>query len=232
MPQIRLHARRAAQLVVGVLLLGSGIGFTVRAQLGVSSWDVLGVGLARATGLEFGLVTILIGVVILLLWIPLRQKPGVGTLVNVLLVGTAAHIVLSIIPPVDHLALRIVMFSSGLLLAALGTGMYIGTHYGTGPRDGLMTGLHALTGLPIWIVRTLIELTVLGLGWFLGGNVGIGTIAFALCIGPLTQVTMKLFDLSDVISRASAVTDGAGQTDALEREADLEGTTVGRARGR
>lgn len=186
---------------MGVVVLGCGIGLTVHAKIGVSSWDVLGVGLAKLTGLDFGLVTILTGVAILLLWIPLKQKPGIGTLANVILVGTGAHLVLSLMPPVESLAWRIVLFTCGLLLAALGTGMYIGTRLGTGPRDGLMTGLNELTGLPIWLVRTMIEVTVLGAGWLLGGNVGIGTVVFALAIGPLTQPAMAFFDLRDRIAR-------------------------------
>ena len=129
----------------------------------------------------------------LLLWIPIRQKPGFGTVMNALLVGPAADVGLWLIPPGLDLWVRILLLPAGILVLAIATGLYIGAHFGPGPRDGLMTGLHRVTGWRIWIVRTGIELVVLAIGWVLGGNVGIGTVAFALLIGPLCGYTIPLF---------------------------------------
>ncbi|MBC7519140.1 MAG: hypothetical protein H7248_09755 [Microbacteriaceae bacterium] len=185
-----LFVRRIAQLLSGLVLYGLGISMMIRGAVGVSPWDVLGQGVARQTGLDFGLVTVLVGAAVLLLWIPIRQKPGIGTLLNVLLVGPSATIGLGFIEAPPELWERILMFAGGLLVVALATGLYIGARFGPGPRDGLMTGIHRRWGWPIWIVRTAIEVTVLAIGWFLGGNVGLGTLAFALFIGPLVGKTV------------------------------------------
>lgn len=184
---------RTAQLLVGLFLYGIGIAFIVRGEIGAAPWDVLTQGIANHVPLSFGVITILTSIVVLLLWIPLRQKPGIGTLLNALLVGPAADVGLAIIPPGQDLWLRICFFVIGLVMLAAATGLYIGTHFGPGPRDGLMTGLHRVTGWRIWIVRTAIEVTVVLIGWLLGGNVGIGTLAFALLVGPLCQYFMRLF---------------------------------------
>lgn len=184
---------RSAQLLVGLFLYGIGIAFIVRGEIGAAPWDVLTQGIATHVPLSFGVITILTSVVVLLLWIPLRQKPGVGTLLNALLVGPAADVGLFLIPTGQPLWLRIGFFLIGLVVLAAATGLYIGTHFGPGPRDGLMTGLHRRTGWRIWIVRTGLEIAVVTLGWILGGNVGIGTLAFALLIGPLCQYFMRIF---------------------------------------
>ncbi|UYO98673.1 hypothetical protein OED01_08225 [Microbacterium sp. M28] len=184
---------RTAQLLVGLFLYGIGIAFIVRGEIGAAPWDVLTQGIANHVPLSFGVITILTSIVVLLLWIPLRQKPGIGTLLNALLVGPAADVGLAIIPPGQDLWLRICFFVIGLVMLAAATGLYIGTHFGPGPRDGLMTGLHRVTGWRIWIVRTAIEVTVVLIGWLLGGNVGIGTLAFALLVGPLCQYFMRIF---------------------------------------
>lgn len=191
----RLDVRRFLQLLAGLVSFGVGIGLMVRGRIGVPPWDVLGQGLVNVTGLNFGLVTLLIGVVILLLWIPLRERPGIGTVLNVLILGPVAQVILDIVPEELSLSLRIVLFISGLLLVALGTGLYLGASFGPGPRDGLMTGLHRVTRWPIWVVRTMLEVSVLIIGWLLGGNVGVGTAVFALAIGPLAQPAMRWFDL-------------------------------------
>ena len=187
-----IWTRRIAQLLVGLFLYGAGIALMVRAALGVAPWDVLTQGISKQTGLPFGLITNLVGVVVLLLWIPIRQKPGIGTVANVLLIGPSAQLVLWLVPEQTELWVRIPLFIAGLLTVGVATGMYIGARLGPGPRDGLMTGLHAKTGWPIWVVRTAIEVTVLAIGWLLGGNVGIGTLAFALLIGPIANVTIPL----------------------------------------
>ncbi|MBO9577689.1 MAG: hypothetical protein J7480_02825 [Microbacteriaceae bacterium] len=200
----RLTALRLTQLVLGLVAYGVGIALMVQAAVGVSPWDVLAQGLARITGIEFGWMTILIGAVVLLLWIPIRQKPGLGTVLNVLIVGAAAQVFLDLVPAPTELWLRIVSFAGGLAVVALATGAYIGSQYGPGPRDGLMTGLRARTGWPIWIVRTGIEVVVVTIGWLLGGDVGFGTIAFALLIGPMVHVTMPWFSLGERIERDRA----------------------------
>jgi uncharacterized membrane protein YczE len=204
-----LLAPRLVQLVIGLIAYGAGIGLMVRAAVGVSPWDVLAQGVSRVTGLEFGLVTNLIGLTVLALWIPLRQKPGLGTVLNVLVLGTSAQLVLWVLPTTDELLVRIPLFAGGLAMVALATGAYIGAAFGPGPRDGLMTGLHARTGLPIWLVRTALELVVLTIGWVLGGNVGVGTLAFALLIGPMAHTTMRWFDLRPRMRAAQERRDAA-----------------------
>ena len=187
-----LFARRATQLVVGLFLYGFAIALIVRAAIGVSPWDVLTQGIVAQTGLSFGLVTNIVGGLVLLLWIPIRQKPGVGTVLNVLLVGPSAEFGLWLVPEQTDLVVRVALFAGGLAMLAVATGLYIGAGYGPGPRDGLMTGIHRRWGIRIWIVRTSIEVTVLAIGWVLGGNVGIGTLLFALLIGPMVGVTLPL----------------------------------------
>ncbi|MDQ2698427.1 MAG: hypothetical protein M3Y46_06515 [Actinomycetota bacterium] len=183
---------RYAQLLVGLVLYGFGLALMVRAAVGVAPWDVLSQGVANVTGMPFGLATNLIGVVVLLFWIPIRQRPGIGTVLNVLLIGPSAQLGLFLVPELESLWVRVPVFAVGLLLVGVATGLYIGANHGPGPRDGLMTGIHRRTGWPIWAVRTAIEVTVLGIGWLLGGNVGLGTLAFALLIGPLVNLTMPL----------------------------------------
>jgi uncharacterized membrane protein YczE len=188
-----LLVRRLGQLLVGLFLYGIAIALMVRAGIGVSPWDVLAQGVSYKTGIPFGLVTNLVGLLVLAFWIPLRQRPGLGTVLNVLLVGPSAQFGLWIIPQQTVLWAQVLVFAAGLLLLAVATGLYIGPKLGPGPRDGLMTGLHARTGRPIWAVRTAIEVTVLIIGWFLGGDVGVGTLAFALLVGPLCSLTLPFF---------------------------------------
>lgn len=187
-----LMTRRVAQLGVGLFLYGFAIAMMIRAALGISPWDVLSQGIVLHTGLNFAIVTNVVGAIVLLLWIPIRQKPGIGTVVNVLTIGPSIEVGLWVLPEVEDLVPRVLLLAGGLVLLAIATGLYIGARFGPGPRDGLMTGIHKRTGLPIWIVRTAIEVTVLAIGWLLGGNVGIGTLAFALLIGPLVNITLPL----------------------------------------
>ena len=187
--------RRVAQLLAGLFFYGFSSGMMIRAGLGVSPWDVLGQGTSLQTGIPFGFVTNLIGLVVLLLWIPLRQKPGPGTVLNVLLVGPSAEVALAVLATPGNVVDQIVLFAAGLVLLAVATGLYIGARMGPGPRDGLMTGLHARFGWPIWAVRTGIEVSVLAVGWALGGAVGLGTVAFALLIGPMVNRTVPFFHI-------------------------------------
>lgn len=187
-----IMTRRIAQLLIGLFAYGIAISMMVRAAVGVSPWDVLSQGVSLQSGIPFGLVTNLIGIVVLLLWIPIRQKPGIGTVLNVLLIGPSAEVGLWLIPKQTELLPQIALFVGGIALLAVASGLYIGARFGPGPRDGLMTGIHNKWGWKIWIVRTAIELTVLTIGWLLGGNLGLGTLAFALLIGPMVGVTIPL----------------------------------------
>ena len=186
--------RRVAQLLIGLFLYGAGCALTVEAGLGVDPWTVFAEGLSLRTGVGIGWITNIVGFFVLLLWIPLRQKPGVGTVANILLVGTSMQIVLGVVPPISGLVAQFATLLGGILLVAVASGLYIGARFGPGPRDGLMTGLHARLGWPVWACRALVELSVLAVGWLLGGTVGIGTVLFAFLIGPLVHVALPLLD--------------------------------------
>jgi uncharacterized membrane protein YczE len=183
-PTWRELRRRLPRLLVGIPVLGFGIALTLQARLGVSPYDVLHQGIAAKTGLSVGTVVILVGLAILLLWIPLRQRPGLGTVVNTLTVGLVIDLAVHVVPEPDLLAARIPLLAAGIVITGLGMGLYIGAGLGPGPRDGLMTGV-AAKGFPLWAVRTVLELAALLAGWVLGGNVGVGTVLFAFSIGPL-----------------------------------------------
>jgi len=198
--------RRIAQLVIGLFLYGIGLALMIRAAIGVAPWDVLGQGVALQSGIPFGVVTNIIGALVLVLWIPLRQKPGIGTVANVLMIGTSAQLGLAVIPEQSELWVRVLMYAGGLALVAVATGLYIGARFGPGPRDGLMTGIHARSGVRLWVVRTVIEVAVLAIGWLLGGNVGIGTLAFALLIGPMVGVTIPWLMVPAARERGEHVT--------------------------
>lgn len=188
---------RYTQLLTGLFLYGIAIAMMVQAAIGLAPWDVLTQGISIHTGIAFGWVTNLVGIVVLLLWFPIRQKPGIGTVFNVALIGPSAQLGLITIPLPTSVWAQILLFTGGLVLLALATGLYLGARLGPGPRDGLMTGIHRRWGWRIWIVRACIELTVLVIGWLLGGNVGFGTLAFALLIGPLVHIAMPLLVVKD-----------------------------------
>lgn len=185
---------RFLQLIVGLVLFGAGCGVMVQAGIGLDPWTVFAQGLSRQTGIGIGWVTNVLGFLVLLLWIPLRQKPGIGTVANILLVGTSMQATIAIVPTVPGFWGDLLMFLGGMLLVAAASGLYIGADFGPGPRDGLMTGLHARFGWPIWAARLGVEATVLVIGWFLGGTVGLGTVIFALGIGPLVHLALPPFD--------------------------------------
>jgi len=187
--------QRIVHLLVGLALYGAGCAIMVRAGIGLDPWTVFAQGVSLQTGIGIGWVTNIVGFLVLLLWIPLRQKPGVGTLANILLVGTSMQATLAVFPAIDGFALQVLVFLLGMMLGAVASGLYIGADFGPGPRDGLMTGLRARFGWPIWAARLVVEASVLLAGWLLGGSVGLGTILFALGIGPLVHRTLPLFDL-------------------------------------
>jgi uncharacterized membrane protein YczE len=193
MHPVPAHLLRATQLMIGLVLYGAATGLMVRAAIGVSSWSVLTEGLERLLPLSFGTLTVLTSVVLLAAWIPLRQRPGIGTACNVLVIGPAADVVLALVPTSSVLVVKIGLFVAGLLLLALATACYIGARYGTGARDGLMVGLHERLGWPIWLSRVLVEVSVVCVGWLLGGDVGVGTLVAALATGALVQPLMPLF---------------------------------------
>jgi uncharacterized membrane protein YczE len=183
--------RRLVQLYAGLVLYGLSSSLLVLAGLGLDPWDVFHQGLARHTPLAIGTWAILVGALVLLLWIPLRQRPGFGTLSNVVVVGAVMDVVLGLVPAPHALGARVACLIAGVLLNGIATGAYIGAGLGPGPRDGLMTGL-AARGHSIRVVRTAIELTVLVTGWLLGGTVGVGTLLYAVSIGPLAHVFIPL----------------------------------------
>jgi len=200
---LRAAAPRLPKLLIGLVAFGTGIAMMVEAGLGLGPWEVLNQGIARQLGLEIGTVSVLLGIPILALWIPLGERPGIGTVCNVLLIGTSTNLALSLLPTPDPsaLAIRLALMLGGVVVIAIGSGLYLSTDLGPGPRDGIMTGIHHRFGWSIRRSRTLVELTVLVLGWLLGGTVGIGTVVFAFGIGPLVQVVFRVVDPDDHLGR-------------------------------
>lgn len=195
---------RLVQLFAGLALYGFSMALMIEATLGLNPWDVFHQGVAERTGWTFGTVTIVVGALVLLLWIPLRQRPGIGTVSNVIVIGIAVDASLWLVPTPSSLAVRIVFLTVGVVLNGVAGGAYIGANLGPGPRDGLMTGLVARTGRSVGLIRTGLEFAVLAVGWLLGGNVGIGTLAYALAIGPLVQVFLPLLTVpTDELEPAS-----------------------------
>lgn len=180
--------RRLTQLYVGLLLFGVSMALLVRSGLGNIPWDVLHQGLVRQLGGTIGGWSIAVGVVVLLLWIPLRERPGVGTVSNVFLIGASVDGTLALVPAAGPLPLKVGYLGFGIVLNAIATALYVGARLGPGPRDGLMTGLVRRTGGSVLVVKTVIEVTVVLIGWALGGTLGVGTVVFVLTIGPLVQV--------------------------------------------
>jgi uncharacterized membrane protein YczE len=188
--------RRLIQLYVGLALYGASMALIVRSTLGNMPWDVLHQGLAGRMGLSIGVVSILVGAVVLLAWIPLRQRPGLGTVSNVVVIGLAVDATLALVAAPSSLVLRIGLLAAGILLNAVATAAYIGVRLGPGPRDGLMTGLVRRTGWSVRLVRTGIEVAVVAGGWLLGGTLGVATVLYALAIGPLVQLLLPRFTVA------------------------------------
>ncbi|MEU9763582.1 hypothetical protein AB0D98_28510 [Streptomyces sp. NPDC047987] len=203
-------ARRLVQLYAGLALYGASSALLVRAGLGLEPWGVLHQGLSERTGLSIGIVSIVVGAVVLLLWIPIRQRPGLGTVSNVFVVGVAMDGTLELVPALHGVAARVALMVAGVVLNGVATGLYIAARFGPGPRDGLMTGLHRRTGRSVRLVRTLIEVAVVVTGFALGGSLGVGTVVYALAIGPLAQFFLRFFAVGG--ERAGKNAPGNGPT--------------------
>ncbi|WP_345583262.1 hypothetical protein [Streptomyces prasinosporus] len=186
-------ARRLFQLYAGLALYGASSALLVRSGLGLEPWNVLHQGLSERTGLSMGVVLTVVGAAVLLLWIPLRQRPGLGTVSNVLVIGAAMDATLAVVPDAHGPAARVALMAAGVVLNGAATGSYIAARFGPGPRDGLMTGLHLRTGVSVRLVRTAIEIAVVVTGFALGGTVGVGTLLYAVAIGPLAQLFLRVF---------------------------------------
>lgn len=198
--------RRLLQLFIGLVLYGASMALMLRAALGLDPWDVFHQGLATQADLSIGKVVNLVGLAVLLLWIPLKQRPGIGTVANVILIGTAMDLTLSVLPAMEGLALQVAALLFSVVANGIAGALYIGAGLGPGPRDGLMTGLARRTGWSLRLVRTGIELTVLGFGWLLGGTVGVGTLLYAFTIGPLVQIFLPMFTIPDPKSNTQETT--------------------------
>jgi uncharacterized membrane protein YczE len=185
--------RRLPQLLVGLVLYGVSLALMVRGNIGLAPWDVLHSGLIRHVPITLGQAVVVMSFVVLLLWIPLRETPGIGTVANALVVGFSADATLALLEPAHGIAARTALMVGGVLLCGLASALYIGAQLGRGPRDGLMTGLARRTGLSLRLVRTGIEVAVVLIGLALGGVLGLGTVVYALAIGPLTQLMLPWF---------------------------------------
>ncbi|MER6959787.1 MULTISPECIES: hypothetical protein [unclassified Streptomyces] len=204
-------ARRLIQLYVGLVLYGASAALFVQAGLGLEPWGVLHQGLAELTGLTIGVVSIVVGAAVLLLWIPLRQRPGLGTVSNVFVVGLAMDGTLAWVPEARTLAVQVPLLLAGIVLNGVATGLYIAASFGPGPRDGLMTGLHRRTGRSIRLMRTAVEVAVVVTGFALGGTIGVGTLLYAVAIGPLAQLFLRVFAVPAASGGSTVVATGTPQ---------------------
>ena len=197
---LKISFQRWFKLLAGLVCFGIGIAFMKQSQLGLSPWEVLHDGFAKVSGVQIGTVSILIGALVLLLWIPTREKPGIGTVLNILIIGTVTNLTLLITPIASQLPLQVFWLVTGLLGSGLGSALYLGSRLGAGPRDGLMMAFYRRSGWSIRLVRSVIESSVLLVGWLLGGKIGVGTLAFAFGIGPLIQFMFRLTGDRDLAS--------------------------------
>lgn len=187
---------RLIRCVTGLACFGTGIAFFVRSNLGVPPWDVFHQGISKHTGLGLGTVLIIVAFGVLLLWIPLRLRPGLGTILNAIEIGLVENVAQDLIPHTHSLVMRTIFMFAGLAIIAAGSGLYIGAEFGSGPRDGLMLGLNKRFGISVRLARTTVEVVVMLVGIALGGHIGLGTFVFALGIGPMVQITLRLFRMS------------------------------------
>ncbi len=202
----RVSLQRWIMLLAGLTCFGFGVALMVKAGLGLSPWESLHQGISFHTGIPIGTVSILLGAPILLLWLPLGERPGIGTVLNVVLIGLVTNVSLSMLPGFTHFVGQLVEMALGIAVIGLGSALYLGSRLGAGPRDGLMMGLSRKTGRSIRLTRTAIEITVLLIAWLLGGTIGLGTLAFALGIGPAVQLAFKLLRLDAAVRPVARAT--------------------------
>ena len=192
---------RLTRLMIGLFIYGLGIALMVHAGLGIAPWDVFAQGIQVQTGLSFGISSVIVSVIVLIAWIPLKVKPGIGSILNAILIGIFADVWMPWLPKLAEYWQQLLSFLIGMVVVAIATGMYISARLGSGPRDGLMIGTQKLTGWPFWLVRTMYEGTVLTIGWLMGGQVREGTLIFAICIGYLMQLSMRFFGMEPKAKR-------------------------------
>nr|WP_230885682.1 hypothetical protein [Streptomyces spinoverrucosus] len=200
--------RRLIQLYAGLSLYGASSALLVKSGLGLEPWNVLHQGLAERTGLSIGTVLIIVGAAVLLLWIPLRQRPGLGTVSNVIVIGVVMDGALAVLPEAHTLPVQVPLMLAGVVLNGVATGLYIAARFGPGPRDGLMTGLHRRTGRSIRLIRTAVEVAVVVTGFLLGGTIGVGTLLYAVSIGPLAQLFLRVFAVPTASGVSTVVATG------------------------
>jgi uncharacterized membrane protein YczE len=186
---------RFVRLLVGLFVYGLGISLMVKANIGIPPWDVLAQGIAQQTKLSFGIAQVVVSVLVLLTWIPLRVKPGIGSILNAVLIGLSTDVWMPLLPTFTNFGIQLLIFVLGMCVVAFCTGLYISSNFGMGPRDGLVMGTRKKFGKPVWLIRTVYESFVLLVGWLLGGQVGLGTVMFAFGIGYLMQASLRLFGI-------------------------------------
>ena len=185
--------RRLTRLNLGLMLYGFGLALIVEAQIGLPPWDVFAKGISIQLGTTYGVASVIVSALVLLAWIPLKVKPGIGSILNAILIGLWSDVFIPMIPKIENYFSDLGQFLFGMVIVSLATGLYITSYLGSGPRDGLMIGTQKLLGWPLWQIRTMYEVLVLALGWLMGGQVREGTLIFAVCIGVLMQVSLRLF---------------------------------------
>ena len=189
--------RRLTRLNLGLILYGFGLALIVEAQIGLPPWDVFAKGISIQLGTTYGVASVIVSALVLLAWIPLKVKPGIGSILNAILIGLWSDVFIPMIPKVENYFSDLGQFLFGMVIVATATGLYITSYLGSGPRDGLMIGTQKLLGWPLWQIRTMCEVLVLALGWLMGGQVREGTLIFAVCIGILMQVSLRLFNYDE-----------------------------------
>lgn len=203
-------ATRFVKLLVGLFVYGLGISLMVKASIGIPPWDVLAQGISKQTHLSFGIAQVIVSVLVLLTWIPLRVKPGIGSILNAVLIGLSTDVWMPLLPNIQIFAIQLLIFALGMCVVAFCTGLYISSNFGMGPRDGLVMGTRKRFGKPVWLIRTVYESFVLLIGWLLGGQVGLGTVAFAFGIGYMMQLSLRLFGIEKKPNSEPTVAEAEG----------------------
>lgn len=186
---------RLGRLMLGLFIYGLGLALMIKVAIGIPPWDVFAQGISKQLGISYGYASIVVSAIVLLGWIPLKVKPGIGSVLNAIFIGLFADLWMPYVPIGDNFFIKLASFTLGMATVAFATGLYISSNLGSGPRDGLMLGTQRVLGWPFWAVRTMYEGTVLVIGWLMGGNVGLGTVIFAVCIGYLMQASLKFFGI-------------------------------------